>query len=282
MAIGSVKATVAFTDPQNNVVANGTLTLDLSQPCTVTATGGQVDTKRISISLTAGGLISPSVNLWQNDQLTPTGTTYRAQLLDSTGAQVADFGNWSIVGTSPVDLSQMVATSVGASYPAPGLLNANQTWTGTNTFPSPIINGTPSGTGIPTITLKKGTGAGNYTTASTTYVQVDGTNLTYTVTIPTGWKLAIACGGSGWTTTASVFFGVALADGGTIIFEIDPISSSTGTGISWVLNWVINGDGASHTIDLRFKTSNASDAATIQNNIATSIPTMVFNLTPSN
>jgi hypothetical protein len=152
---------------------------------------------------------------------------------------------------------------------------------------SPVINGTPSGTGIPTVTLKKGSGSGNYTTASTSYVQIDGTNLSYTVTIPTGWKLAIAASGGGFTSTAAVFFGVALADnigggGANVISETTILAASTSNSTAWALNWVINGDGASHVVDLRFKTSNGADSVNIQNNTSTVMPTMVFFLSPSN
>jgi hypothetical protein len=131
------------------------------------------------------------------------------------------------------------------------------------------------------ITLKKGTGAGNYTTASTTYVDVDATNLGFTATIPTGWKLAISASGQLGTATAAVAASVSLLDGATVVE-----TSLTGTGVGvlepWALNWVINGDGNSHTVKLQFKTSNGADSATIANSSATILPTITFTLLPSN
>lgn len=135
---------------------------------------------------------------------------------------------------------------------------------------------------VPTIALKKGTGAGNYSSSSTTYVQVDGTNLTNTVTIPTGWKLIITAEFRMGTNTAAVFCTAALADGGTVVVETGQQTPAAGTLISSSLQWVINGDGASHTVDLRFKTSNGADAVAIGNTNSTDIPVMVFTLLPTN
>ena len=157
------------------------------------------------------------------------------------------------------------------------------------TLTSPVINGTPTGTGIPTITLKKGSGAGNYSTASTTYAVVDSTNLCYTVTIPTGWKLAIAASGLGLTSTAVVQVTVALTDNAAcstanagILVEQPLLAPSTGNGTTFSINYVVNGDGAAHNIALQFKTANGADSALVVNNSSTILPTMFFNLTPSN
>lgn len=151
------------------------------------------------------------------------------------------------------------------------------------TLTSPVINGTPTGTGIPTVTLKKGTGGGNYSTSSTSYVQVDGTNLTLTVTIPSGWKLMIHASGVMTVNTALTNIGAAIADGGTVVVEqIISVPTAANTDSAFALNWIINGDGASHSVDLRFKTTNGADAAVIQNSTATQLPVMTFLLTPSN
>lgn len=379
----TIQSTVAFTDPQNNVVNTGLLVLDLSQVAEVTG-GGQVVPKRVVITLTTAGLIPNSTTIWANDQLTPSGTTYHARVFDTNGNLLGDFGQWSITGTSPIDLSVMTPTTSGASFPAPVLISpagdqeitvgnlildqflkvknatafaftlggtptanrtvtfpdatdtvveltqsqtltnktltapvitsptttgtdsgtetltnktltspviTNPSTTGTDsgaetltnkTLTSPVINGNPTGTGIPTFTLKKGTAAGNYTTASTSYVQVDGTNLLYTVTIPTGWKLAISASGSTWTQTGSVVLGVELADGGNALVETFVISSSVSFPVSFALHWIITGDGASHTVDLRYRTTNGADSATILNTSSTQYPTMMFILSPAN
>jgi len=169
------------------------------------------------------------------------------------------------------------------------LLNRTGTWTATQTFSGPVINGTPTGTGIPTLTLKQGTGAGNYTTASTTYVVVDSTNLCYTVTIPAGWKLAVTAAIDVFVNTGAVNINFSLTDNGScstvnagILQQSGQTPATVGSGNPMVLAWVINGDGASHNIALQYRTSNASDAVGIVNGASGFVPSMVFILSPSN
>jgi hypothetical protein len=157
------------------------------------------------------------------------------------------------------------------------------------TLTSPVINGSPTGTGIPTVTLKKGSGAGNYTTASTTYVVVDSTNLCYTVTIPTGWKLLVNASVTGGTSTAVVPYFVAISDTAAcgnantgILSETATAGTSPGANTALSLTWVITGDGASHNIALQFKTTNAADSAFISNTSSTFLPMTTFLLIPSN
>lgn len=149
------------------------------------------------------------------------------------------------------------------------------------TLASPVISGTPSGTGIPTVTLKKGSGAGNYTTSSATYVQIDSTNLLYTVTIPTGWKLAVFCTVTTSVATALTNLFLGLADGGGVVYEAQGEPAAINVSGQLSIAWSINGDGNSHTIDLRFHTGNASDQMTVGNS-GSVLPSMVFILTPSN
>ena len=157
------------------------------------------------------------------------------------------------------------------------------------TITTPVLNGTPTGTGIATITLKKGSGGGNYTTASTTYAVVDSTNLCYTVTIPTGWKLGVDVSGNLGTSTAVVSASVALTDNAAcstansgILTEAQTFSNAAGNTEGFGLSWVITGDGNLHNIALQFKTANASDSALMLNSSATLLPTMKFTLIPSN
>lgn len=159
-------------------------------------------------------------------------------------------------------------------------LSAVQTLTN-KTLTSPVINGTPSGTGIPTITLKKGSGSGNYISSSTSYTDVDATNLAYTVTIPLGWKLAVTARGSQFVVTAQSQVGISLFDSSTLVESVQT-QATTSTITDFALAWVINGDGASHTVKLQFKTFNASDSVGIANTSATVTPSMTFLLSPSN
>lgn len=289
----TIQSTVAFTDPQNNPLANGLLILDLNQASEVSSGGGQVAPMRVAITLDSSGKIPANTSVFANDELNPSGTAYRAKLYNSNLSLVADFGFWSIVGASPIDLSQEVATSLNVAYPTAGLLNVAGTWTATQTFnsgklvatsptlTSPTINGTPTGTGIPTITIKKGSGGGNYSTSSASYVDVDATNLSYTVTIPTGWKLSVAASGIWFQSTATATNAIALFDGSVVVEKIVS-ASAINLNHDFSIAWVINGDGASHTIKLQYKTGNVSDALNIRNATATDTVAMTFILSPSN
>lgn len=105
MAIKSVQTSIAITDPQNNVLAGGSIALDLSQSAILIG-GGDVVPTRVTLPLDLTGKIANQpVNLWANDQLSPSGTTYHMRFFNSNNLQVADFGNISIVGAAPVDLS---------------------------------------------------------------------------------------------------------------------------------------------------------------------------------
>lgn len=155
---------------------------------------------------------------------------------------------------------------------------------------NPTVNGTPTGTGIPTTYLKTGSGAGNYTASNTTYANVDTTNLCQVVTIPAGWKLVISVSGTGLTSTAVVNFFTAIADIGTTcggagltpLVEGQVGAPSTGNPTTYAYNWVIIGDGNAHAISLLAKTTNAADAWLIANSSSTLKPTMVLVLMPSN
>lgn len=126
----TIQATIAFTDPQNNVLANGLLTLDLFQAVEVTSGGGQVVPTRVALALDSTGKITGQpVNLWANDQLTPNNTVYIARLFNSNGLQVSGPLAWSIQGASPIDISQEVPVATTISFPNPVLLNPSSTQT---------------------------------------------------------------------------------------------------------------------------------------------------------
>lgn len=292
----TIQSTVAFTDPQNNPLANGLLILDLNQASEVSSGGGQVAPMRVAITLDSSGKIPANTSVFANDELNPSGTAYRAKLYNSNLSLVADFGFWSIVGASPIDLSQEVATSLNVAYPTAGLLNVAGTWTATQTFnsgklvatsptlTSPTINGTPTGTGIATIVGKKGTGNGtDYTTTSTSMTDVDATNLSYTVTIPIGWKLFCVSSGTATNDTANDGTDVQIIDGSTVLHRASTSQVAAGGNlkVGWSLNGTITGDGASHTIKLQF-CAVVGGTAHIINTAAGNVASMVFELIPSN
>jgi hypothetical protein len=136
-------------------------------------------------------------------------------------------------------------------------------------------------TAAPTITFKKGTGLGNYTTTSGTYVRVDTTNLVLTVTVPVGQKIVIdaIC----YVVTAGtnvVFTRCALADGTAdntgILIEGEAVTYNSSSWNSIPLKYVFVGDGASHTFNLQFKATTAASTATIANLSSTFTPVMSF------
>jgi hypothetical protein len=134
--------------------------------------------------------------------------------------------------------------------------------------------------GIPTYMVKVGSKAGDYTTSSAAFVNVDGTNLSYTVVIPVGWKLFVVASLDAYQSTAGNGMYFALFDnGGTIDRRLTAPTLGTSTGVS--LNAVVEGDGASHTITLVFATANVLDATNIRN-ASTGWPQMVFILSQAN
>jgi hypothetical protein len=214
-------------------------------------------------------------------------------------AQSTDFGvTYSRLGVNvqvPY-ISQVWTTAItGQESAAPaGVANFDNLYSDSTAHRWKMINNNGTATTVAgfsdyTLTLKKGSGSGNYTSASTTYVVVDSTNLCYTVTIPTGFKLSAAVQGTIGSLTAAVQVSYALTDNAAcstanagILQEDVAQSGATGTNTPFSLGWAITGDGASHNIALQYKTSAGADSVTIANASATLTPTMVFTLMPSN
>src|SRR5580658_2637288 len=103
----------AFQDASGAPIASGTITFQLSQSAYVAGTGQVVNSTVISYNLLANGNIasSPSPTLWGNDQLTPSGSYYIVNIMNSSGAVVRGPENWIISGTSPISLSAIVPLS---------------------------------------------------------------------------------------------------------------------------------------------------------------------------
>lgn len=140
-----------------------------------------------------------------------------------------------------------------------------------------------TGTYSMSMTLAKGNGVRDYTTSSTTFVDVDTVNLAHTVTIPIGWKLSIVASGTGYITGgfAAISFGLFDTASSSILVEIASNPAAVNTADTLSLAYVITGDNASHTIKLQFHTYNASDPVSLTNNTISSVPTMIFTLMPS-
>ena len=116
------------------------------------------------------------------------------------------------------------------------------------TIVSPIINGNPSGSGLP-ILIQKGGENSNYTGLTSTVFTSINSALNYTVTVPIGWKLTI---------TAS-FQGVLSATGGSAYFDMNMdatavANSEFNDGLIWKtvsLQYLFTGDGSSHAFSLQ-------------------------------
>lgn len=103
----TIFTSIPYTDPQNNILANGSLTFDLSHAAVPSGAGGGIVPMRVAVPLTSGGLIPANTLLWGNGQLTPSNTTYRLRVYNSNGLLVGDWGQVTITGTSPIDISQL-------------------------------------------------------------------------------------------------------------------------------------------------------------------------------
>jgi hypothetical protein len=219
-----------------------------------------------------GGVLSDRWSIENNGTL---------QAISTTGAVTHSFIN-------PVAAVDGVSCT-GATTANPATVSCSASGTDANINLNLISKGTgtvqANGVAIsaaPTITIKKGTGLGNYTTASTTYVRVDATNLAYTVVVPVGQKIMIWSSFTHNPSAASTNMNVALADGtadNTGIL-VESLFQSSGGFFPGNLSWVLIGDGASHTFNLQFKTTASSN--NILNSSATSIPVMTFWMGPAN
>ena len=179
-------------------------------------------------------------------------------------ANVAGLGNKNIYKSSPAGPIPLVGGEISANNVV------SIVYDGTQFQMMPPIDETP------TTVLKVGTGAGDYTTASAGVVNVDTTNLQYTVVIPVGWVLTVQASGTGIANS-----------GGYVLIEdsvaglVQECAVGT-TEIPWSLVGRIVGDGASHTINLQFYT-NGTPSMTIKNTSSPPIvPQMLFQLYPSN
>ena len=149
---------------------------------------------------------------------------------------------------------------------------------------SPIINGTPSGSGLPTLILKRGTTLANYTRTAATFADVDSTNLKYTVVVPVGWALTVICRLSGFSSSILSNLDVRLLDS-TASTVLDEQILTTAVGINVTLGYslvgYIKGDGKTHSISLQFTSSVSPNQVNIANG-ANDYPKMLFTLQPAN
>ena len=213
---------------------------------------------------------------------------------DITGpgiGQNSSFGlNWVIVGDGLVhNITLMARTNVIAdacvivnSTPtnSPYLLIeiTQSSFTGVSTFASSLSEAQGKLGGF----VQTGSGAGNYTSASTAFQPVDGggKQLTITTLIPRGFMLLIAAGGVVGSTQAAAAVAVGLTVDGVLKTEQDFSPHGTTQLSAFGLSYAVLGDGGYHSIVLVYRTSSTN--VTIGNNSATHVPFIMAELTQSN
>ena len=140
---------------------------------------------------------------------------------------------------------------------------------------SPIVNGTPSGSGTSIIYQKFGTGLANYTSASSATIQdVDATNLSVAVVVPVGWKakLDFSCSSVTSANTSTLY----LYDGATRLIET--INQST-LFVPTSIRYVVTGDGKTHSFIVRY-VSGVGWTYSIINDTPTRRPVFTVELVP--
>src|SRR6267154_612681 len=113
----TLTTSVAFQDPQGNVLASGVIIFQLNMGAKLISNGEVVNVLKISFTLTSTGLMPAASTIIANDELMPTGTMYVVTIFNSNGLLVRGPENWILSGNSPIDISTI--TSVGV--PDPGL-----------------------------------------------------------------------------------------------------------------------------------------------------------------
>jgi hypothetical protein len=96
--------------PNGSPVANGTLYLQLNQPAIATATPAQVAPRINAIGLDSNGSIPSNTVLLANDEMNPSGTFYRASVEQAGGGTIYGPENFTITGSSPINLNLIVPT----------------------------------------------------------------------------------------------------------------------------------------------------------------------------
>src|SRR6516164_11858654 len=125
--------------PNGSPCASCTLTLQLTIDATVSGTG-QIVPKLLSYILDGSGNVPSGSTIWGNDQLTPSGTTYKASLAAVGGGQLWGPEYLSIAGTSPINLAQLIPVANPAVFFSnPAVTNLNNTFSGSNNFTGPTF-----------------------------------------------------------------------------------------------------------------------------------------------
>ncbi|HWF03284.1 MAG TPA: hypothetical protein VHA06_06330 [Candidatus Angelobacter sp.] len=119
-----LSTSVGFVGPDGTLLANGSIVLTLPAGMyLILAGGGQVYGNSVILNLDATAKLIGSPQMWCTDELTGN-PIFAVQLCASAnGLGTVATGHWSIVGTAPIDLSEMANTPSGVSFPSAVLQN---------------------------------------------------------------------------------------------------------------------------------------------------------------
>lgn len=201
-----------FVDPKNTAIASGTLRLELSADGKIST--GHVAPKLVDIPLSATGNIASATSVYGNDEITPSGTTYRATVFDANGARVYGPEYWSLTGGGTLDVGTVTPT--GAT--AVGVVAAiNTVFAG----PSGGSSAAPAFRALVLADLPTQTGTGSIVLSNTP------TLVTPILGAATGASLALG-GGTALTTTNRTGTGnLVLANTPTLITPILGVATAT-------------------------------------------------------
>lgn len=128
------------------------------------------------------------------------------------------------------------------------------------------------------------TGNATYSTTSSTFADVDATNLAFTTTVPTGWKLFCIATGEVAPST-DYLIGQLFDTQGSVVLQRIALGGGAAGAATWDLGLsligTVTGDGLSHTVKLQFANNNNATSVQI-NGFNGRFAKMVFTLMPSN
>ena len=147
-----------------------------------------------------------------------------------------------------------------------------------STYASSIAEGGKLGT-----LFSRGSGLGNYSITSQSFISVDPANLNagQNIFIPKGFIAIVSAGGSVNSAVAAVQVAVGIGVDGVLAVEQDITGPGIGQNSNFSLNWVVQGDGNIHNITLMARTSVVADACVILNTTATNAPYLMVEITQS-
>lgn len=199
---------------------------------------------------------------------TPIAYVYPTDLLGSSLTNPMTTKGDIILGDTGGTPSRLGAGASGTVLTSAGA-GAFPTWSGgTYTAPSAPV------------TIQRNNGA-DYTTASTSYVDMDATNLTATVTFTATHHIRISFGLSCYVSVGTAGYVFAINDG-TSDIQLAASSIGTATFPVWVGNSIVLPStyaAGSHTFKLRFHVAGAA-TLTVQSNGATQLVMLVVEELP--